>query len=416
MRKIMQKKAVLTGAGILLILAVILTAGCVEADTSKQPGVELVVIASGMQVNSLVLGQTDCAINWQPNVAAAEVSGVGKVICDARDLPRNDGKTWTEHPCCVFGANEEALKNRDLAVVLTALLMKADEYITRHPERAAADAANWIYGDTDPVFGNITVKGTDVTQASIPTIHFTTEVTDKWRDDVYTFIQIYRSIGSLIDTLKSTSRKETEAIIYDQSIYQAAKEAAASGVYPTPKPADEIKIGYLLSDHDAPLFVLVKEWEYFKENGNTYLKPEEEKSGQVERAGLYVNGQKICEVSFVQGNAGPNLTTMMQTNSIQYAVAGLTPFLSSIDTRKGLKILAPVMTEGSALITTANAPVNNWKEFVAWAKKRSAEGNPLLIAIPEANTIQDLMLKNALSTEGIRFYDEGSITFFLSGL
>ena len=404
-----NKKAVLAGAGILLVLAVVFAAGCVEdTDGSRHPSVDLVVIASGMQVNSLVLGQTDCVINWQPNVAAAEVSGVGKVICNAKDLPRTDGKTWDDHPCCVFGANSEALQNRDLAVVLTALLIKADQYITGHPERAAVDAANWIYGDTDPVFGNIRVKGTDVTAASIPTIHFTTDMTDKWKDDVYSFIQIYRSNGSLIDTLKSTSRSETERIIYEPSVYQAAKEAAASGVFPTPKHTDEIKIGYLLSDHDAPLFVLVKDWEYFKEHGNTYLKPEAEKSGQVERAGLYVNGQKICDVSFVQGNAGPNLTTMLQTNSIQYAVAGLTPFLSSIDTRKGLKILIPVMTEGSALMTTAKEPVSSWAEFVAWAKKRSAEGNPLLIAIPEANTIQDLMLKSALASEGIRYKMKGA--------
>ncbi|MDO5846845.1 MAG: ABC transporter substrate-binding protein [Methanocorpusculum sp.] len=397
----MNKKAVLFGVGILLVLAAILTAGCVDADTSKQPGVELVIISSGMQVNSLVLGQADCTINWQPNVAAAEVSGVGKVISYSQDLPRNDGKSWKDHPCCVFGANEEALKNRDLTVALTALLMKANQYINEHPDKAAADVANWIYGNTDPVFGNISVKGTDITSASIPTIHFTTEVTDKWRDDVYTFIQIYRSNGSLIGTLKATSRKETEAIIYDQGIYQASKEVAASGVYPTLKPTDEIKIGYLLSDHDAPLFVLIKEWEYFKENGNTYLKPDVEKYGQIERAEFYVNGKKICDVSFVQGTAGTNLTTMMQTNSIQYAVAGLTPFLSSIDTRKGLKILAPVMTEGSALITPRDAPINNWEELIAWAKKRSADGNPLLIAIPEANTIQDLMLRYALATEGL---------------
>ncbi len=403
----MQKKAVLMmTAGILLIFTVILTAGCVGSDKTGQPGVELVVITSGLQLNSLALGQIDATINWQPNVAAAEVSGVGKIISYSKDLPRPSGKTWDDHPCCVFGANEQGVKNKDLAVVLTALLMKADRYITDHPKEAAADTANWIYGDTDPIYGNITVKGIDVTTASLPTIHFTTEMTDKWKDDVYDFIQIYRSLESLTGTLQSTSRKETEALIYEPSIYQAAKEAAQTGVFPTPV-SENISIGYLLSDHNAPLFVLIKEWEYFRDNGNTYLKPVEIKSGRAESAELYVNGKKICNVSLVQGSAGPNLTTMLQTDGIQYAIAGLTPFLYSIDIRNGLKVLAPVMTEGSGIIVPPNAPVNSWKEFVAWAKQRSAEGKKLLIAVPEVNSIQDLMLKFALASEGITFAMKG---------
>ena len=402
-----QKKAVLLTAGILLILTVILTAGCVGPDNSGQPGVELVVITSGLQLNSLALGQTDAAVNWQPGVAAAEVSGVGKVISFSQDLPRPDKKTWNNHPCCVFGANEQGVKNKDLAVVLTALLMKANQYITDNPKEAAADAANWIYGDTDPVYGNITVKGFDVINTSIPTIHFTTEMTDEWKDSVYDFIQIYRSNGTFTGTLKSESRRETEMLIYEPSVYQAAKEAVQTGIFPVPV-SEDISIGYLLSDHDSPLFVLVKNWEFFRDNGNTYLKPAEEKSGQTESAELYVNGKKICNVSFVQGNAGPNLTTMMQTGGIQYAIAGLTPYLCSIDVRKGLKILSPVMNEGSGLIVPADAPVNSWKEFATWAKQRSADGKKLLIAVPEVNSIQDLILKYALAAEGIAFAMKGA--------
>lgn len=99
---------------------------------------------------------------------------------------------------------------------------------------------------------------------------------------------------------------------------------------------------------------------------------------------------------------------MMQTGGIQYAIAGLTPYLCSIDVRKGLKILSPVMNEGSGLIVPADAPVNSWKEFAAWAKQRSADGKKLLIAVPEVNSIQDLILKYALAAEGIAFAMKGA--------
>ncbi len=93
--------------------------------------------------------------------------------------------------------------------------------------------------------------------------------------------------------------------------------------------------------------------------------------------------------------------TMLQTNAIQYAIAGTPPFLSSIDTQPGLKILAPIMTEGSALVVAADAPANNWDEFVAWAKESSAAGKNLIIAIPQVKSIQDVQLKDALESAGL---------------
>ena len=396
----MQKKLFLAGGVLLLALAVIITAGCVGTDNSGKPTVEVVEIAAGQQVSSLAMGQIDGMINWQPNIAAATESGIGKVISYSQDLPRSGGKTWKEHTCCVFGANEKAIENNDLTAVLTGLMLLGNEYITEHPKESAAFVADWLYGNTDPTFGDKTVSGTSIIEASLPTIRFSTDITDRWLESNYEFVETQRSLGTIVNHLKDTSRAETEELIYDFKPYQTAADAIENGVLPQPVSKD-IAIGYLLSDHDSPLFVLLKNWEYFKDNYDAYLKPVTEKAGPVEKAELYVNGKKVCNVSIVAGSGGPNLMTMLQTNAIQYAIAGTPPFLSSIDTQPGLKILAPIMTEGSALVVAADAPANNWDEFVAWAKESSAAGKNLIIAIPQVKSIQDVQLKDALESAGL---------------
>ncbi|MDO5846846.1 MAG: ABC transporter substrate-binding protein [Methanocorpusculum sp.] len=398
----MQKKLFLAGGILFLAFAVIITAGCVGSDSTGGPTVEVVEIAAGQQVSSLGMGQIDGMINWQPNIAAATESGIGKVISYSQDLPRSDGKTWKEHTCCVFGANEKGIENNDLAAVLTGLMLLGNEYITEHPKESAVFVSDWLYGNTDPTFGDKTVSGTSIIEASLPTIRFSTDITDRWLESNYEFVETQRSLGTIVNYLKDTSREETEELIYDFDSYYTAVEAIENGVLPQPVSKD-IAIGYLLSDHDSPLFILLKNWEYFKNNYNAYLKPVAEKAGPVEKAELYVNGQKICNVSIVAGSGGPNLMTMLQTNAIQYAVAGTPPFLSSIDTQPGLKILAPIMTEGSALVVTADAPANNWAEFVAWAKESSAAGKNLIIAIPQVKSIQDVQLKDALESAGITY-------------
>ncbi|HJJ36552.1 MAG TPA: ABC transporter substrate-binding protein [Methanocorpusculum sp.] len=398
----MQKKSLLVLLGILVLFAAIISAGCTSTDP-EHPIVEIVEITSAQQINSLALGQIDGMINWQPNVAATELAGIGTVISYSQDLPRPDNKTWEDHTCCVFGCNEDGLENTDMATVLTGLMLLGNAYVNEYPNESAESVSNWMYGTTDPTFGTETLEGIDIITKSLPTINFKTDITEKWLDSNYEFIEIQRDLNIIMDNLASLPRNETEELIYDFGPYAAAKKIIdENGKFPEPV-SETIKIGYLLSDHDAPLFVLLKNWEYFANKYNTYLKPTKEKDGAISKAELYVNGKKICDVELIQGSGGQNLMTVMQTNEIQYAIAGSSPYFTSIDIQPDLKILSPIMTEGSALMVDINAPATTWDEFVQWALQRNAEGNPLLIATPQFNSIQDVQLRYALESAGITY-------------
>lgn len=400
----MQKKHLVLAAAVLLCAAVVFSAGCVDNGTSGDE-VKILYSGPGTMAQLLDSGAVDAVITWQPYVAGIEESGVGKVISYSEDLPPK-GK-WEGHTCCVFGANSYALANPDVAADVTALMILGNEYITENPEKSAALIADWLFANGELTYGDVKVDSLDVMKASIPTILFSGEVTDAWIASNEDFVKSQRDLGLVTGKLANTNSEETEALLFDFSAYDAAQDILASGKFLEPKTAvKEISIGYLASDHDGPLFVLLKDWKFFKDNYNTYLKPVSEKVGKIDKAELYVNGKKVCDVKLIEGSAGPQLMTLLQQNQIQYAVAGTPPFVSAIDKASSavdIKILAPIMMNGSGLLVADDAPADDWDSFVAWIKERSAEGKPVVIADPQNGSIQDVQLKEALDSAGIGY-------------
>ena len=400
----MQKKHLVLAAAVLLCAAVVFSAGCVDNGTSGDR-VEILYSAPGTMAQLLDSEAVDAVITWQPFVAGIEESGVGKVVSYSEDLPPA-GK-WEGHTCCVFGANSYALANPEVAADVTALMILGNEYITENPDKSAALIADWLFANGELTYGDVKVDSLDVMKASIPTILFSGEVTDAWITSNEDFVQSQRDLGLVTGKLANTNSEETEALLFDFSAYDAAQDILASGKFLDPKTAvQEISIGYLPSDHDGPLFVLLKDWKFFKDNYNTYLKPVSEKVGKIDKAELYVNGKKVCDVKLIEGSAGPQLMTLLQQNQIQYAVAGTPPFVSAIDKASSavdIKILAPIMMNGSGLLVADDAPADDWDSFVAWIKERSAEGKPVVIADPQLGSIQDVQLKEALDSAGIGY-------------
>ncbi|MDD3257313.1 MAG: ABC transporter substrate-binding protein, partial [Methanocorpusculum sp.] len=130
----MQKKSIMLFLVLLISTMMMFTAGCTD-NGSENATVEILYTGAGTMPGLLATGQIDGYMIWQPFVAVALEGNIGKLISYSQDLP--PAGSLTNHTCCVFGANTQALENKEVSASLTALMLLANTYINANPEQAA---------------------------------------------------------------------------------------------------------------------------------------------------------------------------------------------------------------------------------------------------------------------------------------
>ncbi|MDD1718329.1 MAG: ABC transporter substrate-binding protein, partial [Methanoregulaceae archaeon] len=287
--------------------------------------------------------------------------------------------------------------NPDLVDSLTAVTILATQWINEHPNETAEINAEWLAGKGNFTYGNISVSSVEVLERAIPTVKYTNEPTDQWKEGNLEFVYALRELGVLTGSLANTTDAQTEALLFDTGPYTRANASIASGQFRTPRPdSRQYGIGYLMSDHDAALFVAVKQWQYFNDTYGIALRPQNPDQSRPDLADLIVNGQKVATFKLVAGDAGPQLMQLVGTDAVQFAYVGNPPVTSAIDKGSPAKILCALNTEGSGVVVSNDSPATDWNSFVQWAKDRSAAGKPVSIATPGKGSIQDVLMRYAL--------------------
>ncbi len=175
-----------------------------------------------------------------------------------------------------------------------------------------------------------------------------------------------------------------------------------SGTLSTPKPLEHrLVVGYLMIDHQAPLFAAIKNWRYFNDRYGIALKPQDN-STRPQVLDLVVKGEKVAEVGLVTAPTGLTLTTLMEQDCMDMAYVGVTPAIGSILLGGKERIILPVQNEGSGLVLRADFNARSWEDFVALARARSAAGRPLKLGDPDLGTITDVIMQIAFNESGIQ--------------
>ena len=385
-----------------VMLSALLIAGCITPSPSGENYVSVIYTkGTGPMPTLLATDQIDGYIAWQPFVEVAPLAGIGKVLVYSGDLP--PAGRWKNHPCCVFTARQDAIDNKpELTNALTAAFVLSTQYISEHPDESAEIVADWLAGKGNFTYGDITVSSVDVLQRAFPTVKFVNEPTDEWKNDTLEFVYAQRELGVLTGALVNTTDAESLRLLFDTRPYESAQVMIQSGQITTPLTQSKpISVGYLLSDHDAALFVAVKNWKYFQDNYGIALKPRDLTASRPDIADLIVNGVTVAEVRLVPADAGPQLMQLASTDTIQYALVGNPPTIAAIDKGTPVKIIMALNNEGSGIVIAEDAPANDWDSFVTWAETRSAGGQPVKIAAPGKGSIQDVLLRYALEESGL---------------
>jgi len=253
-----------------LLICMLLVSGCTNQTTKTPPasnGTVIITYTKGTGPMPTLLGtdQIDGYIAWQPFVEVAPLAKIGRVLVYSGDMPP-EGR-WKNHPCCVFTATSSAIANSpDLTNALTAALVLSTRYLEEHPNESAEIVADWLAGKGNFTYGDISVSSVEVLSRAFPTVRFINEPTDDWKRSNLEFVYAQRELGVLTGSLANSSDAQTISLLFDSSPYDAAVAMINSGKITTPAPVkDPIGVGYLMSDHDAALFVATKNWQYFND-------------------------------------------------------------------------------------------------------------------------------------------------------
>ncbi|WML68000.1 MAG: sulfonate transport system substrate-binding protein [Methanoregula sp. SKADARSKE-2] len=411
MRSLRFTALVLVAAIILLLIA-----GCTQPAGSGTPATTTAPAEAGATVGILyskgvgpmpmllATKQIDGYIAWQPFVSIGSESKLGKVVAYSGNLPPIASNA--NHPCCILFASDSLIaQNPGIVSSVSALTQLSSKYIIDHPEEASQLDAAFLVGGSNFTYGNVTVPSVDVLEDAFPTVKYTNEPTPAWVNATKQFVNTQIQLGYVTNQLKTSDSARLDAQLFNFAPYQSAKAMVAGNSFRTPaKMIEPITIGYLNGDmHSAALHIALKKWQYFNNTYGIALKPRDATMARPDMADLIVNGVPVAEVRLVGGDAGPQVMQMAATDIVQMGYLGVPPAIAAIDKGTPIKIINPVNTEGSGLIVDPNAPVTDWKSFVAWAQQRSAAGNPLKIAAPGKGSIQDVLLQFALKDSGLSF-------------
>lgn len=158
--------------------------------------------------------------------------------------------------------------------------------------------------------------------------------------------------------------------------------------------APNINLGFILSDHHAPLMILARNWELFEQKYRIALKPVTEDK-------LYDfihEGAKIARVRIIPTAKGPDLEKLVSQGSVDVGINGTPCTMLSIDRGVDTRIVSPLQNAGNMFVLKKGLGINNWEEFV---RETKGQRKQFKIGTPGPDTVAVIIFRSALEDTGI---------------
>ncbi|MCX6681611.1 MAG: ABC transporter substrate-binding protein, partial [Methanoregula sp.] len=220
-----MKRISLAALAILAVALVLLTAGCTQPAVKSGNASVNILYSKGVGPLPMLLAtnQIDGYIAWQPFVAVAAESRIGKVLTYSGDLPPTG--MWKDHPCCALFVRDDFMaKNPDIVNAISALTIASTDYINTHKEESGELVADWIAGKGNLTYGNVTVSSIAVVQSALPTVKYTTDPSPSWINGTTKFVSTQIDLGYITTNIKNATPEQRTAMIFNFGPYQTARK------------------------------------------------------------------------------------------------------------------------------------------------------------------------------------------------
>jgi len=356
--------------------------------TSEQPTVYLLYSTAGSMPQLLNTDQIDGFFVWQPYVAMAREGGIGKILTYSEDLPPNH--YWADQPCCVLVMSNRFIgQYPELAGMFSLLTTAGIQYVNDYPNQSEQYTAGWIFGSGKLLIAGKYLDPLTIEHESFPTLHFV---------NVSSILQSYNR------SLTQNPTPPMSGLTLTSTPHPLSPARGDTQLSP-PGGLPLIRFGYLATDHDAPLFVLAADPDYFHDHYGLALFAVNTDDERPTLFNLVSGNTTVAKVQLIPGQSGGGLMTIMGQGAIEVAYVGSTPANLQIGFGNPAQVILPLHTGGSALVVANTSPCNDWQDFTVLARVRSSEGEPLVLATVQSS-IQETMIREALKTEGfeVRLY------------
>ena len=377
---------------LIVIIAVLFLALYSPPAGSGQAGtkgaVYLVYTSTGSMSQLLDSGQIDAFIVWESVVSTATMSGSGKMVANTAEIPPPG--EWSDAACCVFVLRNDTIEqNPDVVALLSALTTAAVDRINEDPSLAENITAKWVYGTKPILTMNGSLEPDDVEEHAFNNINFTSDVDPP-------------AITNVAVEKEGTVTTQTVAFAMNPTVAAKGRQFLNKTLpLPTIENVPTISLGYLpTSDHTAPLYVMVEDSDYFCEQYGFCLVPDNAQQSRPDQCTLLVNGTPAAHVNLVPGSSGGGIMTTVGQKALDGAYIGSVPVELQINLGNPSSMIQSINSGGTGLVVADNAPCSDWNSFVGWAKTRSKDGKPLVIATVQSS-IQEEMIRNAMSYENM---------------
>lgn len=376
-----------------ILLALSVSVPGFSGTAGSAPGVSLLYASAGTMPQLLNTGQIDAFLVWEPVVSNAELSGIGQRIAVPADLPP-PGK-WDNAAINVLVLKRNIIRDEpEIASLLSALTTAAIGRTIEEPALAGNITAAWVFGNKPILTPVGSLDPLDVERHSFANMVFSANASPPESGIVQSAVEAQ---GRMYDPGAMMDRSVAEQGMF---FLNGSRTPRTGGGVPT------IRIGYIPStDNYAPLYVMVKDSQYFCTRYGFCLVPDNPAESRPVACTLLVNGTPAAKVRLVPGQSGGGIMTTIGQNALDGAFVGSVPAELQIGLGNPSAMVQSINTGGSGLVVAPGAPCTDWPGFVRWAKERSALGRPLVIATVQSS-IQEDMVREAFAYENItvRFY------------
>jgi len=378
---------------VLLVILLLLHPSAPEffPSSERAPSVSLLYASSGSLPQLLNTGQIDAFLIWEPVVANAELSGIGKRIAVPSDLPP-PGK-WDDAAINVLVLRDDIPQTYpDLSAILSALTTAGISRTNEDPALAKDITANWVFGK-DPI---LTPQGT-LDPLAVENLSFENMVFTAGAEPPR-----FALVQSAIDSTYGKSGSYDPMDWVDPDVMdRALLFLNGSEVPQTGATIPTLDIGYIpSSDNYAPVYVMVKDSQYFCDRYGFCLVPDNPSLSRPVECTLFVNGTPAAHINLIMGQSGGGIMTTIGQNAIDGAYVGSFPAELQIALGNPSHIIQSINTGGSGLVVANGSALQDWDDFVGWVKSRSAAGDPVVIATVQSS-IQEDMVREACEYENI---------------